>query len=104
MTRTVFCQYLQKEAPGLPMQFYPGEIGKRIFENISAEAWAIWLKKQTMLVNEHHYNLMNLEHRKILEQAMVDFLFNGKDVTVKGYVAPEEEKEPTPSEGKFKSL
>ncbi|MFC6276330.1 oxidative damage protection protein [Psittacicella hinzii] len=106
MARMVFCQYLKKEAPGLPAQFYPGELGKRIFENISLEAWQIWLKKQTMLVNEHHYNLMNIEHRKILEQTMIDFLFNGKDVTVAGYT-PEEKKDEASStvgEGRYKAL
>ena len=53
MSRTVFCQKLQKEAPGLAFQLYPGEVGKRIFENISQEAWTDWQKKQTMLINEH---------------------------------------------------
>ena len=52
MSRTVFCQNLNKEAEGLGFQLYPGEIGKRIFDNISKEAWTVWQKKQTMLINE----------------------------------------------------
>ena len=52
MARTVFCEYLQKEAEGLDFQLYPGELGKRIFNSISKQAWSEWLKKQTMLVNE----------------------------------------------------
>lgn len=85
MSRTVFCAYLKKEAPGLPMKLYPGEIGQRIFDNISAEAWKIWLQTQTMLVNEHKYNLMNPEHKKLIEEAMVGFLFEGKEVRIAGY-------------------
>ena len=49
MSRTVFCEYLQKEAEGLDFQLYPGELGERIFNHISKEAWAEWQKKQTML-------------------------------------------------------
>lgn len=105
--RTVFCVYLKKEAPGLPAQFYPGEIGKRIFENISIEAWQNWMRKQTMLVNEHKYNLANPEHRKILEKQMVEFLFEGKDIKIEGYVAPtnaEGKTDPEAKAVKFKEL
>lgn len=109
MARIVFCQYLKKEAPGLLAQFYPGEVGKRIFENISLEAWQIWLKKQTMLVNENHYNLMNLEHRKILEKTMIEFLFEGKDPHIAGYVDPKlkadnSDDEGSAGEGRYKAL
>lgn len=52
MARNVFCTYLNQEAEGLDFQLYPGELGKRIFDNISKQAWAEWMKKQTMLVNE----------------------------------------------------
>lgn len=52
MTRTVFCLNLEKEGDGLDYQLYPGEIGKRIFDGISKEAWSAWQKKQTMLINE----------------------------------------------------
>ena len=51
MSRTVFCARLNKEADGLDFQLYPGELGKRIFDNISKEAWAQWQHKQTMLIN-----------------------------------------------------
>ena len=52
MARNVFCSYLKQEAEGLDFQLYPGELGKRIFDSISKQAWAEWIKKQTMLVNE----------------------------------------------------
>lgn len=66
-----------------------GELGKRIFESISKQAWSEWIKKQTMLVNEKKLNMMNPEHRKLLETEMVNFLFEGKDVYIEGYVPVE---------------
>ena len=90
MARTVFCQYLNKEADGLDFQLYPGELGKKIFDNISKEAFTLWQKKQTMLINEHKLNMMNPEHRQMLEGHMVGFLFEGKDVEVEGYQPPED--------------
>ena len=86
MARTVNCVYLNKEADGLDFQLYPGDIGKRIFDSISKEAWSIWQKKQTMLINENKLNMMNAEDRQFIEKNMVEFLFEGKDVHVEGYV------------------
>ncbi|ALS96980.1 oxidative damage protection protein [Lacimicrobium alkaliphilum] len=86
MSRTVFCQYLNKEAEGLDFQLYPGELGKRIFDNISKQAWTEWQKKQTMLINEKKLNMMDAEHRAMLEKEMQAFLFEGKDVKIDGYV------------------
>ncbi|RUO78964.1 oxidative damage protection protein [Pseudidiomarina taiwanensis] len=88
MSRTVYCQYLKEEAEGLDFQLYPGELGQRIFENISKQAWAEWQKKQTMLINEKRLNLMDPEARAFLEQAMVDFLFEGKEIEIEGYQPP----------------
>lgn len=86
MSRTVFCQSLQKEAEGLGFQLYPGEVGKRIFDNISQEAWKIWQKKQTMLINEKKMNMMEPNDRAFLENAMVAYLFEGKEPEIEGYV------------------
>lgn len=91
MARTVFCTFLKQEAEGLDFQLYPGELGKRIFDSISKQAWAEWIKKQTMLVNEKKLNMMNVEHRKLLETEMVNFLFEGKDVYIEGYVPVEKQ-------------
>ncbi|WDE04179.1 oxidative damage protection protein [Thalassomonas viridans] len=89
MSRTVFCQHLQKEDQGLDFQLYPGEIGKRIFDNIGKEAWGNWQKKQTMLINEKKMNMMNPDDRAFLEKAMVDYLFEGKEPEIEGYTPPE---------------
>jgi Fe-S cluster biosynthesis and repair protein YggX len=88
MAREVFCVYLKKQAAGADFQLYPGELGKKIFDNISKEAFALWQAKQTMLINEKKLNMMNLEHRKLLEENMQQFLFEGQEVTVEGYVPP----------------
>ncbi|MFT6195336.1 MAG: Fe-S cluster biosynthesis and repair protein YggX [Cognaticolwellia sp.] len=85
MSRTVFCQNLQKEAEGLSFQLYPGEVGKRIFDNICKEAWDHWQKKQTMLINEKKMNMMNPDDRAFLESAMVAYLFEGKEPEIEGF-------------------
>ncbi|QSX32863.1 oxidative damage protection protein [Shewanella avicenniae] len=92
MARTVHCVYFNKDADGLDFQLYPGELGKKIFDSISKEAWALWQNKQTMLINEKKLNMMNPEHRKLLEEHMVAFLFEGDEVHVEGYVPPKDEE------------
>ena len=85
MIRMVFCQNLQKQAEGLGFQLYPGEIGKRIFDNICKEAWGNWQKRQTMLINENKMNMMDTNDRAVLEKAMVNYLFDGKEPEIEGY-------------------
>ncbi|AVJ56575.1 oxidative damage protection protein [Idiomarina sp. OT37-5b] len=89
MSRTVFCEYLQRDAEGLDFQLYPGELGERIFNHISKQAWAEWQKKQTMLINEKHLNMMSEDDRKFLEEQMVAFLFERKTIEIEGYTPPE---------------
>ena len=88
MSRTVFCQRTQKETAGLDFQLYPGELGKKIFDNIGKEAWAEWQKKQTMLINENKLNLMEPTARTFLETQMKGYLFEGKEPDIEGYVPP----------------
>lgn len=75
MTRMVNCVHLGQEAEGLAMQPYPGAVGKRIFENVSKEAWGKWLRQQTMLINEYRLSPINPQHRKFLEEEMEKFFF-----------------------------
>ena len=88
MSRTVFCVNLNKEAEGLDFQLYPGELGKKIFDNISKQAWGEWQKKQTMLINEKKLNMMEPEARAFLEEQMQAYLFEGKEPDIEGYVPP----------------
>ncbi|AXW87090.1 Fe(2+)-trafficking protein [Lonsdalea britannica] len=90
MSRTIFCTFLQREAEGQDFQLYPGELGKRIYNEISKEAWGQWQTKQTMLINEKKLSMMNVEDRKLLEEEMRKFLFEGKDVHIDGYT-PEDQ-------------
>lgn len=90
MSRTIFCTFLQRDAEGQDFQLYPGEVGKRIYNEISKEAWAEWMKKQTMLINEKKLNMMNVDDRKLLETEMIKFLFEGHDVHIEGYTPPSE--------------
>jgi Fe-S cluster biosynthesis and repair protein YggX len=75
MSRTVFCTYLQREAEGLTRVPYPGELGKRIYENISQEAWQQWLGHQTMLINEYRLTPIEPKARQFLVEEMEKFLF-----------------------------
>ena len=75
MSRMVQCVKLGKEAEGLDMAPYPGELGQRIFENISKEAWQLWMGQQTILINENRLNVIDPEHRAFIEGEMKKFLF-----------------------------
>jgi Fe-S cluster biosynthesis and repair protein YggX len=75
--RTIHCQYLQREAEGLARVPYPGELGQRIYENISAEAWQAWVRHQTMLLNEYRLSPIDPKARKFLVEEMEKFLFGG---------------------------
>ncbi len=88
MARTVFCVKLQREADGLDFPPYPGEIGKRLYESVSKEAWQGWLKHQTMLVNENRLNLSDPRARKYLASQMEGYFFGAGADEVPGYVPP----------------
>ncbi len=90
MTRMVHCVKLGKEAEGLERQPYPGELGKRIFENVSKEAWGMWLRQQTMLINEYRLSPINPKHREMLEGEMEKFFFGAGSTQPEGYVPPKD--------------
>lgn len=90
MTRTIHCAKLGIEAEGLDRPPWPGELGQRIYENISKQAWQEWLNLQTMLINENRLSPLNPEHRKFLAEKMEDFLFGEGAERPAGYVPPEE--------------
>jgi Fe-S cluster biosynthesis and repair protein YggX len=80
MTRIVHCIKLKKDTEGLKQAPYPGELGNKIFDNISAQAWEMWLGQQTMLINEYRLSLIEPKAREFLEQEMINFLFEDKSV------------------------
>lgn len=77
MTRNVDCVLLKREAPGLERVPYPGPLGQRIYENVSKDAWAQWIKHQTMLINEYRLTPVDPKNRKFLETEMEKFFFGG---------------------------
>lgn len=89
MTRLVQCIKLGKEAEGLDFAPYPGELGKKIWAQVSKEAWAAWLKHQTMLVNENRLNLADQKARQYLARQMDRYFFgDGQADAAQGYVPP----------------
>ena len=76
MTRMVQCIKLGKEAEGLAAPTYPGDLGKRIFDNVSKEAWAEWLKHQTILINEYRLSPIEPKARTFLENEMEKYFFS----------------------------
>ncbi len=88
MARTVHCVKLGREADGLDFPPYPGELGKKIYEGVSKEAWQIWLGHQTILINENRLSPMDPNARKYLEQQMEAFFFGEGAEMPAGYVPP----------------
>lgn len=77
MTRTIYCQKLEKNAEGLDAAPFPGEIGQKIADTISKEAWSQWLAHQTMLINEYRLSLLEPEAQSFLLKEMEKFLWGG---------------------------
>ncbi len=90
MARTVHCVKLGREAEGLERPPYPGELGQRIFDNVSKEAWQMWLQHQTMLINEMRLTPVDPNARQFLEREMEKFFFGDGSQRPEGYVPPEE--------------
>ena len=89
MSRRVSCVKLNKEAEGLPFPPFPGELGKRIFENVSQEAWRGWLEHQKMLVNENRLSLADPAARKYLMEQTEKYFFGPGADSASGYVPPQ---------------
>jgi Fe-S cluster biosynthesis and repair protein YggX len=90
MSRIVQCVKLKKEGEGLKVPTYPGELGKRIYQNVSQEAWQQWLQHQTMLINEYRLTPIEPKARKFLEEEMEKFFFGTGSKLPDEFVAPEE--------------
>ena len=90
MGRTVNCVVLGKEAEGLDYMPYPGELGQRIYDNVSKEGWQRWVKHQTMLLNEYRLTPIEPKARKFLVAEMEKFFFGGGSEKPKEYVPSDE--------------
>jgi Fe-S cluster biosynthesis and repair protein YggX len=88
MARMVNCLKLGREAEGLDFAPVPGALGKRIWQEISKEAWAEWLKQQTMLINENRLNMADARARQYLLKQTEQYFFGSGADSVNGYVPP----------------
>ena len=86
MARMVNCIKLGKEAEGLELLTYPGELGQKIFDGISKEAWQSWVNHQTILMNEYRLSPINPKDRKFLEEEMEKFLLGDGSSAVDNFV------------------
>ena len=85
MANLVNCKKLNQELEALDRAPYPGELGKKIHENISKKAWKMWLSHQTMLINEYRLNVIEPESRKFLENEMEKFFFGEGSAAPAGF-------------------
>lgn len=88
MARMVKCVKLGREAEGLDLPPYPGELGKRIYQGVSKEAWDQWVRLQTMIINENRLNLADAAHRKYLAEQLEKHFFGEGAEQIQGYVPP----------------
>ena len=91
--RTVHCRRYQEDLEGLDRPPLPGAKGQDIYESVSKQAWDDWQALQTMLINEKHLNMMDLDARKYLSKQMDLFLSGGEHDHAEGYVPPSQTNE-----------
>ena len=92
MARMVQCVLLKREAPGFDRPPYPGDLGRRIYDAVSREAWGRWLQHQTMLINEYRLTPIEPKASKFLEADMEKFFFGTGSSRPEGYQAPANEE------------
>src|SRR6266699_172762 len=86
--RTVHCVKFDKDMPGLERIPWKGDLGKRVYENVSQEAWKLWIEHSKMLMNEYRLNPLDPQSQKIMEEQMEQFFFGEGAKLPEGYVAP----------------
>lgn len=86
MDRMVKCVKLQKELPGLSEPPFDNALGQRIFENVSKEAWAGWVERMKMIMNEYRLNLGTKEAQEFLMQQMEEYFFGQGGAVPPGFV------------------
>ena len=87
--RMVKCVKFQRELPGLDEPPFDNDLGKRIFENVSKDAWKMWLEHMKMILNEYRLNLAERESQQIVKQQMEEYFFGEGSALPPGYVPPQ---------------
>tara|TARA_Y100000031_G_scaffold22002_1_gene22802 strand:- start:631 stop:897 length:267 start_codon:yes stop_codon:yes gene_type:complete len=84
---TLLCIKLNKELEALDRAPYPGKLGIKILENVSREAWQMWLDHQTMLINENNLNLFENSSQNYLKEQMEKYFFDNDNLDlIEGYI------------------
>ena len=86
--RTVHCVKFDRDLPGLDRPPWKGELGKRVYENVSKDAWKLWIEHSKMVMNEYRLNPLDPSSQKIMEEQMEQFVFGEGAKLPEGYVAP----------------
>ena len=89
--RMVHCVKFGRELPGLDRVPWKGELGKRVYESVSKDAWKMWIEHSKMVMNEYRLNPLDPKSRQFLSAEMEKFLFGGEVKRPEGYVAPDTE-------------
>lgn len=89
MTRQVFCAKLNQEAEGLDSPPFPGPLGEKVFNEVSKQAWKMWLSHQTMLINEYRLSLIDPKAREFLTEEMKKYFFGEGSAKPSGFVPTE---------------
>lgn len=89
LAHTVYCAKLKRDAPGMSSPPLPGELGDRIYREVSELAWQGWLEHQKMLVNEYRLNLADSRARKYLREQTEKYFFGDGAEVASGYVPPD---------------
>ncbi len=89
--RTVKCIKLGKELPGIPFKPLPSEFGQKLYDNVSMEAWKMWLAESPRYINTYHVDLQSPEGREfLLDQMKIFFGFIDGDTADTAWVPPDE--------------
>ena len=86
--RMVFCVKLQRELPGLEKAPWPGPLGQRIYDQVSAEAWRMWEDRMRMILNEYRLMPFQKEAQELMTRQMEEFFFGQGGKVPEGYVPP----------------
>jgi Fe-S cluster biosynthesis and repair protein YggX len=89
--RKVLCVKFQKELPGLDAPPWPGELGQRVYESVSTEAWKLWEERQKMILNEYRVMPWQKEGQEVIRKHMEDFFFGEGSALPPDYV-PQQSK------------
>ncbi|MEW5980744.1 MAG: oxidative damage protection protein [Acidobacteriota bacterium] len=88
MSRMVQCVKFGKEMPGLDAPPWPGELGQRVYENVSLEAWRLWEERMKMILNEYRLLPFQKEAQELVGKAMEDFFFGQSSALPPEYTPP----------------